>query len=155
MCEQKPNTTANQTACGSELHNSMDGKETQQFEEACEALQHFIGASQKMVLAEIIDGEESQFFVDKIIEIARTVSAMPKIYETDGQGDEAIAHLHYFTAGFDWYITERDMEEEQLQAFGLACMSEKELGYISIVELLLNGAELDLYFVPKAIKSFR
>ena len=27
MCKQKPNATANQTACGSELHNSMDGKE--------------------------------------------------------------------------------------------------------------------------------
>jgi hypothetical protein len=27
MCEQKPNTTANQTACGSELHNSMEGKQ--------------------------------------------------------------------------------------------------------------------------------
>ena len=108
-----------------------------------------------MVLAEVIDGEESQFFVDKIIEIARTVSTMPKTYETDGQGGEAIVRLHYFTAGFDWYITERDVEEGQLQAFGLACMSEKELGYISIVELLLNGAELDLYFVPKAIKSFR
>ena len=155
MCKQKPNTTANQTACGSELHNSMDGKETQQFEEAYEALQHFIGAAQKMVLAEIIGGEESQFFIDKIIEIARTVSAMPKTYETEGQGDEAIAHIHYFTTGFDWYITERDREEEQLQAFGLACMFEKELGYISIDELLLNGAELDLQFTPKAIKFFR
>lgn len=27
MCEQQPNTTANQTACGSELHNSMGGKQ--------------------------------------------------------------------------------------------------------------------------------
>jgi hypothetical protein len=80
---------------------------------------------------------------------------MPKTYETDGQGDEAIAHLHYFTSGFDWYITERDMEEEQLQAFGLACVHETELGYISIVELLRNGAELDLHFMPKAIKFFR
>jgi hypothetical protein len=155
MCEQKPNATAKQTASGSELHSSMDDKETQQFEEACEALQHFIGAAQKMALAEVIDGEESQFFVGKLNELANIVATMPKTYETDGQGDEAIAHLHYFTAGFDWYITERDMEEEQLQAFGLACMFEKELGYISIVELLRNGAELDLYFVPKAIKSFR
>jgi hypothetical protein len=155
MCEQQPNTTANQTACGSELHNSMEGKETQQFEEACEALQHFIGATQKMVLAEVIDGEESQFFVGKLNELANIMSTMPKTYETDGQGDEAIAHLHYFTAGFDWYITERDMEEEQLQAFGLACLFEKELGYISIDELLRNGAELDLHFEPRAIKYFR
>jgi hypothetical protein len=46
------------------------------------------------------------------------------------------------------------MEEEQLQAFGLACMFEKELGYISIAELLRNGAELDLHFEPRAIKYF-
>jgi hypothetical protein len=33
-------------------------------------------------------------------------------------------------------------------------MFEKELGYISIAELLRNGAELDLHFEPRAIKYF-
>ncbi len=68
-------------------------------------------------------------------------------------GIEAIAYLHYFLSGFDWYITERDMERQQLQAFGLACMGEEEMGYINIVEFIRNGAELDLYFEPRSLRK--
>jgi len=41
----------------------------------------------------------------------------------------------------------------QVQAFGIADLGIgfRELGYISIPELLENGAELDLYFQPKTI----
>ena len=80
---------------------------------------------------------------------------MPKTYATDGQGDQAIAHLHYFTGGCDWYITETDCENAQHQAFGLACIHEDELGYISIVELLRCRAELDLYFKPTTLAAIR
>jgi hypothetical protein len=60
--------------------------------------------------------------------------------------------LHYFhPAGFDFYITERDMEDEQLQAFGLAVVHEAELGYISIEELKEVGCELDMYWTPKKL----
>ena len=57
---------------------------------------------------------------------------MPKSYETEGQGKEAIVTLHYFTGSWDWYITEKDKEEEQLQAFGLVSGFEKEYGYTSV-----------------------
>jgi len=81
--------------------------------------------------------------------MADIVEHMPKTHETDGQGLNAVAHLHYFTPGADWYITERDMEADQLQAFGLADLGYGgELGYISIVELLECGAELDLHWTP-------
>lgn len=78
---------------------------------------------------------------------------MPKTYEQDGKGLKAIAYLHYFTGNADWYITEKDMsdpdEPGQLQAFGLANLGYGgELGYISIVELLKRGAELDYHFEP-------
>jgi hypothetical protein len=78
---------------------------------------------------------------------------MPTTYQTDGQGDQAVAYLHYFGAGFDWYVTERDCEVEQLQAFGLINMGwGVEHGYISIVEIFLAcGAELDLYWTPKKL----
>jgi hypothetical protein len=60
--------------------------------------------------------------------------------------------LHYFTHGGDYWITERDMASEQLQAFGLADIGYgPELGYISIVELLENGAELDLHYSPGVV----
>lgn len=95
--------------------------------------------------------EEKQFFFDKAVELAEIVETMPATYETDGQGADAIAYLHYFNSDCDWYITERDCDSEQLQAFGLACVREREIGYISIVGLLYHGAELDLHWTPKKL----
>ena len=78
---------------------------------------------------------------------------MPKTYEQDGNGGDAIVSLHYFKGGMEWYILERDKSDEQEQAFGLADLGDGgELGYISIQELIENGAEIDLYFTPHPIK---
>jgi len=79
---------------------------------------------------------------------------MPRPYATDGTPtDDKIVHLHYFSGGSDWYIVERDSSDEQLQAFGLACLQGEypEWGYISIQELIENGVELDLYFTPRPV----
>lgn len=120
----------------------------QEARDAIRTLGQFIGHSQMSAIRSGCRGEEKQFFFDKLVQLSALVQTMPKTYQTDGQGDAAIVHLHYFTSQFDWYITERDMESEQHQAFGLALLHELELGYISIVELLSVGAELDLYFKP-------
>ena len=86
--------------------------------------------------------------------LANIVKTMPVAYATDGQGNQAIVHLHYFTAGADWYITERDCETEQLQAFGKTDLGYGgELGYISLVEILECGAELDLYWQPRKLSE--
>ena len=119
------------------------------------ALRRFIGPTQMTVIQQAMRGEEGAFFVGKMIEYAERIAAMPKTYETDGKGDEAIAHLHYFTGGCDWYITEKDCEDVQHQAFGLACIHESELGYISIVDLLRCRAELDLHFTPRTLAEIR
>ena len=114
----------------------------------------FMGPAQLAVFDRARFSEERQFFYDKAVEMAERIKAMPKTYEQDGLGMEAVAHLHYFTASCDWYITEKDMEAEQHQAFGLADIGwGGELGYISIVELLANGAELDLYFQPATLAA--
>ena len=67
----------------------------------------------------------------------------------------ALAHLHYFIGGCDWWIVEKDSDPDhagQVQAFGIADLGMgAELGYISIPELLENGAETDLYFKAKTI----
>jgi len=104
-----------------------------------------------------VSSEESQFFIDKGHEMAEIFKTMPKTYEQDGKGDDAIVYLHYFTGGMDWYITERDVEEDQLQAFGLAGlgMGYPELGYISIEELKSVGAEIDLYWTPKTLAEVK
>jgi hypothetical protein len=118
-------------------------------------LRRFIGPAQMAAMLEGIHGEERDFFFGKLIEIAERIAAMPATYATDGQGDDAIVHLHYFTGGCDWYITEKDCEAAQHQTFGLACIHELELGYISIVELLRCRAELDLHFTPCTLASVR
>ena len=77
-------------------------------------------------------------------------------YESTAKGRAALAYLHYFIGGFDWWIVEKDADPDhagQVQAFGIADLGmDAELGYISIPELLENGAELDLYYTePKNI----
>lgn len=120
-------------------------------------LRRFMGAVQINILANGLRGEESAYFLDKLRELNARIDAMPKTYETDGAGDAAIAHLHYFVGGCDWYITERDCEAVQHQAFGLARLhgGEPELGYISIVELQRVGAELDWHFEPVPLAVVR
>lgn len=128
-------------------------KTREEAQDALRFLQGFMSHAQLAAIAAGMRGEEGQHLFNKVVEMERLIRTMPKTYEQDGAGEEAIAHLHYFLNGFDWYITERDMEREQLQAFGLACMGEKEMGYINIVELVRNGAELDLNFEPRSLKN--
>lgn len=122
-----------------------------------QVLTRFIPRQQLLTIAELAKGEEGQFFIDKMAELVRIIETMPNTGETDGQGMEAIAWLHYFYAGSDWWITEKDVEEEQYQAFGYACLNGDwemaELGYIPIVELVQMGVEIDLYWEPKKLKE--
>jgi len=132
-------------------------------EAALKTLRGFIGRTQRRCLVDLFRCEERQFFFDKICELAATVAGMPKTYEQDGLGDEAMVHLHYFAGGAgNWWITEKDKEmpEEpgQYQAFGFADLGDSEsaeLGYISIVELLACGAELDFYWKPKRLADVK
>jgi hypothetical protein len=123
--------------------------------EAMKVLRGFVCREQLAAITSAMRGEERQFFFDKAVELAVLITNMPATYATDGQGLDAVVHLHYFKNGFDWFITEKDMLEDQHQAFGLADMGDPELGYISIIELLANRVELDLYWTPKAIKDIK
>jgi hypothetical protein len=129
---------------------------------ACITLEGFIGPTQVAALIEVCRGGEQDYFFRKLVELAKIVSNMPETYEQDGKGDDAIAYLHYFTSGTDFYITEKDAGcdadgpgDFQRQAFGRADLygDGGELGYISILEILSAGAELDLYFKPKTLRE--
>lgn len=126
----------------------------QQATEAFRTLRPFIGSSQIEVMADVCRGEERRYMFSKLAELVETVQTMPKTYETDG-ADDPIIHLHYFVGGCDWYIVERDIEDEQLQAFGLADlgMGFPELGYINIAEITAAGAELDLHWSMRALSA--
>ena len=119
-----------------------------------EFLQSFISKNQIKIITDILNSEESSYAKEKIDYFFDLIQKMPKTYETDGQGDKAIAYLHYFKSGIDFFVTEKDMEDEQLQAFGLVNMNgELELGYINIQEIMELNFELDLNFVPKKLKE--
>lgn len=119
-------------------------------------LNHFIGRAQLQVMGDGCRGEEREYFKAKFVELFELVNDMPKTYEQDGMGDDAVAHLHYFARDCDWFITELDMELlDQRQAFGLACIWEEEIGYVSIQEILAAGGELDLHFKPQTLREIK
>lgn len=119
-------------------------------------LKGFLSRAQFGVLANhALRGEEKRFFQEKIGEYATRIANMPKTYEQDGKGDQAIVYLHYFQGGMDAWITEKDADpdgEGQVQAFGIVNMGwGAEYGYVSIKELCENGFELDLHWTPKTV----
>lgn len=124
---------------------------------------HWMPGSQLKALLAVIDGEEGAHFVKLLSDLRTRIEGMPKTYETDGQGDDAKAHLHYFLGSVDAWVTEKDAgvpgdpDQRQHQAFGKVSLtgnkSDAELGYISIQELIDNDVELDLYWDPKALKD--
>lgn len=101
--------------------------------------------------------EERAHFLAKLDEFYERTRSMPRVYEQDGKGDDAVAFLHYFSGSYDAFITERDTSHAQLQAFGLAGFNghDLELGYVSLPELFKAGVELDLYFKPTTLGAIR
>ena len=72
---------------------------------------------------------------------------IPRLYETDGVPFERkVIHMRYEIRpiGYYWLIVELDKKENLV--FGYVNLNDdlnSEWGYISIAELLNNGAELD------------
>ena len=125
---------------------------------AINTLAPFISTQQASALVAGAKGEEKEFFKAKILEMAETIATMPKSYDTDGQGNDAVAHLHYFTGSWDWYITEKDVNTDgqgQIQAFGMVDGYECEMGYINLKEVTRAGAELDLHWAPCTLRQIK
>ena len=126
--------------------------------QAIDTMAEFIGTQQTWALVNGCKGEEKEFFQAKILEMAQVIVSMPKSYETDGQGKEAVAHLHYFLNGWDWYITERDVDSDgqgQIQAYGMVNGYECEMGYINLKEVTRAGAELDLHWTSCPLRQIQ
>lgn len=128
---------------------------------------HFMPASQRFAFLEALDGEEAEFFIDNLWELAKTIRGIPVTYNTEEvETADKVLHLHYFGGGVDAWIVERDVGDtpdqdglgEQLQAFGKITVMgggwrDAEWGYISIQELIENGIELDFYWEAKTVKE--
>lgn len=123
-------------------------------------LKHFVNKSQLECLQAASTGEEGMYFKKLLMKLNSHIVCMPKTYETEGQGDNAIISIHYFIGNSDWWIVERDMElREQIQAFGYICLNGDvemaEVGYINIEELIKYGVELDLHFKPVTLAEVK
>ena len=89
------------------------------------------------------------------------LAKLPALYAQEKLGDQAIAHVKFFTpdSGWTWYATEYDPETRQF--FGLVDGLEVELGYFSLDELesvkgpVGLGIERDLYWTPKTIGEIK
>ncbi|MEI9479799.1 MAG: DUF2958 domain-containing protein [Deltaproteobacteria bacterium] len=118
-------------------------------------LAHLTGSQQRSAIHAAMRGEEGQFFREKLEALRQLWNAMPATYESVAKGRAALAQFHFFTAGADWYIVEKDIDPDgdgQIQAFGIADLGYgPELGYISLPEILAAGAELDIYFAAKTV----
>lgn len=98
---------------------------------------------------------------EAVANVNENVSLVPDLYGQDGKGKEAVAYLHYFLGGSDWYITEYN--EEEYTAYGFVVLNQDwqmaEFGYISMQELTksmpLNrpSIELDFYWEPATINE--
>lgn len=134
---------------------------------ALKNLTGFIGRNQAACVRDLIrTSEDRDFFIDKMIELDERIKAMPVTYQQDGLGDNAIAYLHYFTAGSDFYITEKDKGAKdddpadfQSQAYGYTILNGDdemaECGYISLPEILGCNAELDFHFTPTTLAAIK
>lgn len=129
------------------------------YRKALDQLKPFLPRMEYEALRIDLMGEEKDGIGAMIDEWNTKIETMPKTYDQDGAGDNAIVHLHYFLGPHDWYITEKDMLPEQNQAFGWAILNgdtqNAELGYISIVELTSLGVLLDLHWTPKTLREVK
>jgi hypothetical protein len=119
---------------------------------------NYIEFDQLMLILELSEGEEGEFFKDKLKEIQEIVNTAPVTYGQDGKGEEAISYLHYFRNGMHYFITELDVDSEEdgeIQCYGLGYINEAERGYISLPELFQNKFEIDLHWTPKTLKQIK
>lgn len=97
-------------------------------------------------------GEEREFFVHKIREIAAAVENAPKINETDGLEEHKIVLRYFHPSGTQSFVTEIGNDGD---AFGFQCLNDDwdnaEWGYLNLDELKnIRGMEVDFH-VPAGI----
>ncbi|QIQ22154.1 DUF2958 domain-containing protein [Zophobihabitans entericus] len=99
-------------------------------------------------------------YIDTFKRLNATYQALPEYGTTANIPiPERIAYLHYFAGGSDWWLLEKDTEEQdQNLAFGVIALHQQypETGSISLDELVASPyVSLDEHFQPKTIKDIR
>ena len=123
-----------------------------------EARNKLVPKQQVAFLMEMDDPTEAR---DILVNVVKAYEDIPTLYKQDGKGYNAVAYLHYFVGGTDWWITEYDKQTNQM--FGYVVLNEdwqmSEFGYIDASFFvnndlnLLQKPELDFNFRYKTINE--
>ena len=114
-----------------------------------------IPSQQIQFLNEIEDPLESR---DMLSNVVKAYQHIPSLYKQDGKGNNAVAYLHYFVGGIDWWVTEYDRSTGKM--FGLSNLNNDwTLGYFDVSFFKDNELspfqkpELDFYFKYQTINE--
>jgi hypothetical protein len=116
-----------------------------------DSLRSILPHQQARIIAELLRGEEGEYFHDLLLQLSIDLKDAPKLYSTDSMGDSAPVYFHYFNSSSDWWITEIEFSDGRTQAMGFVCLNGwadcAEFGSIYLPEILRHPAtELDLHW---------
>lgn len=134
------------------------GGEVSNVELFMEARNKLVPRQQVGFLMKMDDPTESR---DMLLNVVKAYEDIPNLYEQEGKGYNAVAYLHYFVGGTDWWITEYNKSTGKM--FGYVVLNEdwqmSEFGYIDSSFFKDNSLsplqkpELDFYFKYKTINQ--
>ena len=105
-------------------------------------------------------GEAPRLFMARQMALTQAErTALPALYTTDGQGEDAIAQVHYFTPSMDWLVTEYDGNDTMFGYVLNRATGDGEWGYISLSELWAThgrfcGVERDYHWTASAVRNY-
>tara|TARA_Y100000004_G_scaffold190984_1_gene249013 strand:+ start:241 stop:2883 length:2643 start_codon:yes stop_codon:yes gene_type:complete len=79
-----------------------------------EVREKLVPSQQVDFLMEMDDPTESR---DMLSNVVKAYEDIPSLYEQDAKGYNAVAYLHYFVGGSDWWITEYDKSTGKMRGF--------------------------------------
>ena len=99
---------------------------------AARSLERFISPAELETLGNACRGEEREFFKAKMVELADVADNMPTSTKRTGKAIRPWCACTISLPTVTGTSPSATSSDEQLQAFGLACIWEQELGYITI-----------------------
>jgi len=124
----------------------------------CRACAQFMPASQLRFCMDAIKGEEGQYFIDTLTKMAAVWEAAPATYGTNGTlQEDKTAVMHFFGGRIDFYMVEKDAEQEQEQAYGYYMNGNMSgFTYVDLEGLKRQPIiNVDFHYMPETIATLR
>lgn len=118
-------------------------------------MQTYLPPTQRRTVEILLKGEEGEFFEQTLAHLADVVHHMPRVLPSNLQSmDDAVAYLHYFYGGCDWYILEpADNDRVCFCYANLGDDQNAEYGSLWLGEFDSLNVELDFHWTPKTMRE--